>query len=97
MASILVIQSIRGNCYFKLRKNVNIMFSWVKLMFSWAHDFLNRTLFQTNEKFEISITPPFKIIVGNAGGIVGFYNQSEINFTQVANELNVSLIEVKDE
>ena len=69
--------------------------SWVEIY--QGSKMLTYKLFQTNEKFEISITPPFKIIVGNAGGIVGFYNQSEINFTQVANELNVSLIEVKDE
>ena len=30
-------------------------------------------LFMEDESLEISITPPFKIIAGNAGGIVGFY------------------------
>jgi hypothetical protein len=50
-----------------------------------------------DESLEISITPPFKIITGNAGGIVGFYNQNEINFTQAANQLNVSSIEIDNE
>ena len=50
-----------------------------------------------DESLEISITPPFKIIAGNAGGIVGFYNQNEINFTQAANQLNVSSIEIDNE
>jgi hypothetical protein len=54
-------------------------------------------LFMEDESLEISITPPFKIIAGNAGGIVGFYNQNEINFTQAANELNVSSIEIDNE
>ena len=54
-------------------------------------------LFMKDESLEISITPPFKIIAGNAGGIVGFYNQNEINFTQAANQLNVSSIEIDNE
>jgi len=54
-------------------------------------------LFKINETLELSITPPFKITVGNAIGIVGFYNQNEINFTQVANKLNVSSIEIDNE
>ena len=56
-----------------------------------------RDRFKANNNFEISITPPFRIIVGNADGIVGFYNQNEINFTQVANKLNVSSIEIDNE
>jgi len=54
-------------------------------------------LFKAGESLEIAITPPFKIIAGNANGISGLYDQKEINFTQVANELNVSLIEVENE
>tara|TARA_B100000767_G_scaffold205926_1_gene192790 strand:- start:205 stop:1002 length:798 start_codon:yes stop_codon:yes gene_type:complete len=54
-------------------------------------------LFMKDESLEISITPPFKIIAGNAGGIVGFYNQNKINFTQVANQLNVTSIEIDNE
>ena len=69
---------------------------------SWVEIYQGRNqliykLFKANNNFEISITPPFKIIVGNAGGIVGFYNQNEINFTQVANKLNVSSIEIDNE
>ena len=69
---------------------------------SWVEIYQGRNqliykLFKANNKLEISITPPFKIIVGNAGGIVGFYNQNEINFTQVANKLNVSSIEIDNE
>ena len=69
---------------------------------SWVEIYQGRNqliykLFKANNNLEISITPPFKIIVGNAGGIVGFYNQNEINFTQVANKLNVSSIEINNE
>ena len=69
---------------------------------SWVEIYQGRNqliykLFKANNNLEISITPPFKIIVGNAGGIVGFYNQNEINFTQVANKLNVSSIEIDNE
>ena len=54
-------------------------------------------LFKSGDNLDLSIAPPFKIIAGNASGIVGFYGKNEINFTQVANELNVSLIEVENE
>ena len=69
---------------------------------SWVEIYQGRNqliykLFKANNNLEISIIPPFKIIVGNAGGIVGFYNQNEINFTQVANKLNVSSIEIDNE
>ena len=69
--------------------------SWVEIY--QGNQQLIYKLFKTNESLNISITPPFKIIVGNARGIVGFYNQNEINFTQVANELNVSSIEIDNE
>jgi len=69
--------------------------SWVEI--HQGSNQLIYKLFKVNDNLEISITPPFKIIVGNAGGIVGFYNQNEINFTQVANKLNVSSIEIDNE
>jgi len=69
--------------------------SWVEIY--QGNQQLIYKLFKINESLNISITPPFKIIVGNAGGITGFYNQNEINFTQVANELNVSSIEIDNE
>ncbi|MDA9954837.1 helix-turn-helix domain-containing protein [Gammaproteobacteria bacterium] len=69
--------------------------SWVEIY--QGNQQLIYKLFRTNESLNISITPPFKIIVGNAEGIAGFYNQNEINFTQVANELNVSSIEIDNE
>jgi transcriptional regulator with XRE-family HTH domain len=69
--------------------------SWVEI-YQGSNQLIYK-LFKKNDDLEISITPPFKIIVGNAGGIVGFYNQNEINFTQVANKLNVSSIEIDNE
>ena len=69
--------------------------SWVEIY--QGNQQLIYKLFKINESLNISITPPFKIIVGNAGGITGFYNQNKINFTQVANELNVSSIEIDNE
>ena len=79
-------------------KNLSLRFleeSWVEIY--QGNNQLIYKLFKTNENLEISITPPFKIIVGNARGIVGFYNQNEINFTQAANKLNVSSIEIDNE
>jgi cytoskeletal protein RodZ len=69
--------------------------SWVEI-YQGSNQIIYQ-LFKASDILEISITPPFKIIVGNAGGIVGFYNQNEINFTQVANKLNVSSIEIDNE
>jgi transcriptional regulator with XRE-family HTH domain len=69
--------------------------SWVEI-YQGSNQIIYK-LFKASDNLEISITPPFKIIVGNAGGIVGFYNQNEINFTQVANKLNVSSIEIDNE
>ena len=69
--------------------------SWVEI-YQGSNQLIYK-LFKANNNFEISITPPFRIIVGNADGIVGFYNQNEINFTQVANKLNVSSIEIDNE
>ncbi len=54
-------------------------------------------LFKIDESLEMSITPPFKIIAGNAAGVSGFYGASKINFTKVANDLNVSFIEINNE
>ena len=54
-------------------------------------------LSKAGEKLTITITPPFKITVGNALGVIGFYNEKEINFTQATNKLNVSSVEVIDE
>ena len=64
--------------------------SWVEI-YQGSNQIIYK-LFKASDNLEISITPPFKIIVGNAGAIVGYYNQNEINFTQVANKLNVSSI-----
>ena len=69
--------------------------SWVEI-YQGSNQLIYK-LFKANNNFEISITPPVRIIVGNADGIVGFYNQNEINFTQVANKLNVSSIEIDNE
>jgi len=69
--------------------------SWVEIY--QGNNQLIYKLFKTGESLDISITPPFKIIAGNAGGIVGMYNQNEINFTQAANKLNVSSIEIDNE
>ena len=69
--------------------------SWVEI-YQGSNQLIYK-LFKANNNFEISITPPFRIIVGNADGIVGFYNQNEINFTQVANKLNVISIEIDNE
>jgi len=69
--------------------------SWVEI-YQGSNQIIYK-LFKASDNLEISITPPFKIIVGNAGAIVGFYNQNEINFTQVANKLNVSSIEIDNE
>ena len=54
-------------------------------------------LFKRGENLEMSITPPFQVIVGNANGVTGIYGESEINFTQDANKLNVSVIEIYNE
>ena len=69
--------------------------SWVEIY--QGKNQLIYKLFKTGESLNISITPPFKIIAGNADGIVGMYNQNEINFTQAANKLNVSSIEIDNE
>ena len=69
--------------------------SWVEIY--QGNNQLIYKLFKTGESLDMSITPPFKIIAGNAVGIVGLYNQNEINFTQAANKLNVSSIEIDNE
>ena len=69
--------------------------SWVEI-YQGKNQLIYKS-FKTGESLDISITPPFKIIAGNAGGIVGLYNQNEINFTQAANKLNVSSIEIDNE
>ena len=79
-------------------KNLSLRFvedSWLEIYQGTSQ--IIYKLFQAGESFDISITPPFKIIAGNASGISGLYDQKEINFTQVANKLNVSLIEIENE
>ena len=79
-------------------KNLSLRFvedSWLEIYQGTSK--IIYELFEAGESFDISITPPFKIIAGNASGITGLYDQKEINFTQVANKLNVSLIEVENE
>lgn len=69
--------------------------SWLEI-YQGATQLIYR-LFNKDERLDISITPPFKIIAGNANGVTGFYGESKINFTKVANELNVSFIEIEHE
>ena len=69
--------------------------SWLEI-YQGATQLIYR-LFNKDERLDISITPPFKIIAGNANGVAGFYGESKINFTKVANELNVSFIEIEHE
>jgi len=79
-------------------KNLSLIFvedSWLEI-YQGTSQIIFR-LFQAGESLELSITPPFKIIAGNADGITGLFDRQEINFTQVANKLNVSLIEVDNE
>jgi len=79
-------------------KNLSLRFvedSWLEIYQGTSQ--IIYKLFEAGEHFDISIAPPFKIIAGNASGITGIYDQKEINFTQVANKLNVSLIEVENE
>ena len=79
-------------------KNLSLSFvddSWLEIYQGTSQIIFK--LFQAGEILEIAITPPFKILAGNAKGITGLYDKKKINFTQVANELNVSLIEVENE
>ena len=79
-------------------KNLSLIFiedSWLEI-YQGKNQIIFR-LFLAGESLELAITPPFKIIAGNADGITGLFDSQEINFTQVANKLNVSLIEVDDE
>ena len=69
--------------------------SWLEI-YQGATQIIYR-LFNKDERLDISITPPFKIIAGNANGVAGFYGETKINFTKVANELNVSFIEIENE
>ena len=54
-------------------------------------------LFQANDRFEIEIEKPFKIVVGNADALYGSYNDISIDFNANANRLNVSSISFDDE
>ena len=69
--------------------------SWIEI-YQGTKQLIYR-LFKVDETLEISIKPPFKIIAGNANGVSGFYGASRINFTKVANKLNVSFIEIDNE
>ena len=69
--------------------------SWIEI-YQGTKQLIYR-LFKIDETLEISIKPPFKIIAGNANGVSGFYGASRINFTKVANKLNVSFIEIDNE
>ena len=69
--------------------------SWIEI-YQGTKQLIYR-LFKVDETLEISIKPPFKIIAGNANGVSGFYGESRINFTKVANKLNVSFIEIDNE
>ena len=79
-------------------KNLSLEFtqdSWVEI-YQGSNQLIYK-LFKVDEKHEMAMAPPFKIVTNKPNGIVGYYGQNEIYFTQLPNQLNVSSIEIKNE
>ena len=86
----------------KIPKNLlNLNFneeSWVEIYSADPSDYFQVVykLFYENETYQLKVESPLVVVVGNASGVVGTFNDLPIDFSANANRLDVSVIRLSN-
>ena len=86
----------------KIPKNLlNLNFneeSWVEIYSADPSDYFQVVyrLFNENETYQLQVESPLVVVVGNASGVVGTFNDLPLDFSANANRLDVSVIRLSN-
>ena len=86
----------------KIPKNLlNLNFneeSWVEIYSADPSDYFQVVykLFNENETYQLKVESPLVVVVGNASGVVGTFNDLPLDFSANANRLDVSVIRLSN-
>ena len=72
--------------------------SWVEIYSADPSDYFQVVykLFYENETYQLKVESPLVVVVGNASGVVGTFNDLPIDFSANANRLDVSVIRLSN-
>ncbi len=72
--------------------------SWVEIYSADPSDYFQVVykLFNENETYQLQVESPLVVVVGNASGVVGTFNDLPLDFSANANRLDVSVIRLSN-
>ena len=72
--------------------------SWVEIYSADPSDYFQVVyrLFYENETYQLKVESPLVVVVGNASGVVGTFNELPLDFSANANRLDVSVIRLSN-
>ena len=72
--------------------------SWVEIYSADPSDYFQVVykLFYENETYQLQVESPLVVVVGNASGVVGTFNDLPLDFSANANRLDVSVIRLSN-
>ena len=72
--------------------------SWVEIYSADPSDYFQVVykLFNENETYQLQVKSPLVVVVGNASGVVGTFNDLPLDFSANANRLDVSVIRLSN-
>ena len=72
--------------------------SWVEIYSADPSDYFQVVykLFYENETYQLKVESPLVVVVGNASGVVGTFNDLPLDFSANANRLDVSVIRLSN-
>ena len=72
--------------------------SWVEIYSADPSDYFQVVykLFNENETYQLQVKSPLVVVVGNASGVVGTFNDLPLDFNANANRLDVSVIRLSN-
>ena len=72
--------------------------SWVEIYSADPSDYFQVVykLFNENETYQLQVESPLVVVIGNASGVVGTFNDLPLDFSANANRLDVSVIRLSN-
>ena len=72
--------------------------SWVEIYSADPSDYFQVVykLFNKNETYQLQVESPLVVVIGNASGVVGTFNDLPLDFSANANRLDVSVIRLSN-
>ncbi len=72
--------------------------SWVEIYSADPSDYFQVVykLFNENETYQLQVDSPLVVVIGNASGVVGTFNDLPLDFSANANRLDVSVIRLSN-